>query len=623
MAEENFSALVAAQKETSRLLQEQIRQNMTADERAEADRIAEEKRQKASEAATRGWQTRTENAAAKADTTEGAAATEKGKKDEGGKNKQNRFLKGILDFSKKSFKTAKDGIKSGLPSFKSLLIGGLAAAALVFLNSPKLKEFANLIKKHIIPGIAFVVDELIVPFAKLVGKGLKDFFSLLVDFSDNLMKGDFKKLGENPSQLIAAFGALAGVVGAIYMYFKGGKLAKLAKGIVGLGTKAVKGAGRVLGIGKKKGLASVAESAVGGKAPATAARGRPTGGGGGKIARVAQGIQKVGVAAGKGIGGFIGGILKGIASGLASIAAPPVLIGLAAVVLAINGIALAIRIMTPAFEPIGKMMKSFGASVREVFGGLGDFVKDIGKTIEGVIGSISDAIGKVVDKISKMSTAGTDATTKQITALSKIPGVALQETAAGLTAMKTALEGFGGGAISKILKGFGDVSKHVDHLMTLTKKVPELLKAAESISVIAAAGSDFAMADAELKRRKRVMELKKGIAGGTGAGGVGGMFTNEDNLKEAQAELTALEGQAMNMQVSGGTGVIDGLQKIEKLVLEIIKMKKEAAKKLGGATVVDASVKSVGSPQTTVTKPQTAIGNPSKVVGMVAGAGGY
>ena len=147
---DDFKALVAAQKETSRLLQEQIRQNMTADERAESDRIAEEKRQRASEAARRGWETRNENAAAKADTTEGAAETEKGKKDEAGKNKQNRFLKGILDFSKKSFKTTKEGIKSGLPSFKSLLIGGLAAAALVFLNSPKLKEFANLIKKHIV-----------------------------------------------------------------------------------------------------------------------------------------------------------------------------------------------------------------------------------------------------------------------------------------------------------------------------------------------------------------------------------------------------------------------------------------------------------------------------------------
>ena len=570
---DDFKALVAAQKETSRLLQEQIRQNMTADERAESDRIAEEKRQKASEAATRGWQTRTENAAAKADTTEGAAATEEGKKDKVGKDKQNRFLKGILDFSKKSFKTAKDGIKSGLPSFKSLLIGGLAAAALVFLNSPKLKEFANLIKKHIIPGIAFVVDKLIVPFAKFVGTGLKNFFKTLVDLKDNLMKGDFKKI--TAKQIGAAMIALGGVVGALYMYFKGGKLAKLAKGIVGLGTKAVKGAGRVLGIGKKKGLASVAESAVGGESTAKAARGRPRGGGGGRITRVAQGIQKMGVAAGKGIGGFIGGILKGIAGGLASIAAPPVLIGLGAVVLAINGIALAIRIMKPAFEPIGKMMESFGASVKKVFNGLGDFIKKIGKSIEGIITSLGKSIGDVVDKFSKMSTAGTDATTKQIKELSKIPAKGMLEAANGIQKMKDALDGFGGGTLSKIGDSLFGSGGPIDQIVELTKKVPELMKAAEAISVLGAAGSNFAMADAELKRRKEVVELKKTVAGGTKYGRV-----DEDDLKEAQAELTALEGQAMNMQVSGGTGVIDGLQKIEKLVLEIIKMKKEAAKKL-------------------------------------------
>ena len=584
---DDFKALVAAQKETSRLLQEQIRQNMTADERAESDRIAEEKRQRASEAATRGWQTRTENAAAKADTTEGAAETEKGKKDKAGKDKQNRFLKGILDFSKKSFKTTKEGIKSGLPSFKSLLIGGLAAAALVFLNSPKLKEFANLIKKHIVPGIAFVVDKLIVPFAKFVGTGLKNFFKTLVDLKDNLMKGDFKKIGFK--QIGAAMIALGGVVGALYMYFKGGKLAKLAKGIVGLGTKAVKGAGRVLGIGKKKGLASVAESAVGGESTAKAARGRPRGGGGGRITRVAQGIQKMGVAAGKGIGGFIGGILKGIAGGLASIAAPPVLIGLGAVVLAINGIALAIRIMKPAFEPIGKMMESFGASVRKVFNGLGDFVKKIGKSIEGIITSLGKSIGDVVDKISKMSTAGTDATTKQIKELSKIPAKGMLEAANGIQKMKDALDGFGGGTTSKVLGSLFGGGGPIEKIVELTKKVPELMKAAEAISVLGAAGSNFAMADAELKRRKKVIELKKTVAGGTKFGRV-----DEDDLKEAQTELATLEGQAMNMQVSGGAGVGSGLGKIEKLVQEIVRMKKADAKKSAGGVInnVDASSKS-------------------------------
>jgi hypothetical protein len=350
--------------------------------------------------------------------------------------------------------------------------------------------------------------------------------------------------------------------------------------------KVAGGAKKLLGMGGKK---SIVESAVGGESTAKAARGRPRGGGGGRITRVAQGIQKMGVAAGKGIGGFIGGILKGIAGGLASIAAPPVLIGLGAVVLAINGIALAIRIMKPAFEPIGKMMESFGASVRKVFNGLGDFVKKIGKSIEGIITALGKSIGDVVDKISKMSTAGTDATTKQIKELSKIPAKGMLEVAKGIQAMKDALDGFGGGTLSKIGDSLFGSDGPIDKIVQLTKKVPELMKAAEAISVLGAAGSNFAMADAELKRRKRVIQLKKDLA----SGDVEGRDTKE-NIAKAQTELTTLEGQAMNMQVSGGAGVGSGLGKIEKLVQEIVRMKKADAKKSAGGVInnVDASSKS-------------------------------
>jgi hypothetical protein len=579
---DDFKALVAAQKETSRLLQEQIRQNMTADERAESDRIAEEKRQKASEAATRGWQTRQENAAAKADAAGGSAAAEDEKNTTTTNNKQNKYLKGILDFSKKSFKTAKDGIKSGLPSFKSILIGGLAAAALAFLNSPYLKTFVKIIKEDIIPGLAWVIDNVLKPVAGYIGKGLKfalesfkKFFKIFDD-KDGFMAGLKKFIKDDPGKaLTVAIASVAALIFGFVKLFKAGGIFKvltapiklLGKGIAG-------GAKKLLGMGGKK---SIVESAVGGGAPATAARGRPTGGGGGRITRVAQGIQKMGVAAGKGIGGFIGGILKGIAGGLASIAAPPVLIGLAAVSAAILAVSAAIRIMTPAFEPIGKMMKSFGASVREVFGGLGDFVKDIGKTIEGIITSLGKSIGEVVDKISKMSTAGTDATTKQIKELSKIPAKGMLEAAKGIDAMKKALNDFGGGTTSKVLGSLFGSDGPIDKIVELTKKVPELMKAAEAISVLGAAGSNFAMADAEMKRRKRVSELKKDIAGGTG-------LTNF-SLDDEKAELASLESQAMNMQVSGGAGVGSGLGKIEKLVQEIVRMKKaDANKSVGGVT---------------------------------------
>ena len=55
--------------------------------------------------------------------------------------------------------------------------------------------------------------------------------------------------------------------------------------------------------------------------------------------------------------------------------APPVLIGLAAVSAPAIAISTAIRIMSPAFEPIGKMFESFGETVNKAFQGLGSFVR--------------------------------------------------------------------------------------------------------------------------------------------------------------------------------------------------------------------------------------------------------
>jgi len=626
---EDFKALVAAQKETSKLIQQQIRQSMTAEERDAAD-TADQAR---SEAARRGWETRQENnalvAAESAATTAGkdeakgqeqltifqklgkflraggAAEEEDNSKKKIKDDKQLSFLGKISKKLGDGFKDTKEKAGKGLMGMlKAGLFGGLILAGIAFLNSPYFKIMIKVIKEDIIPAIG--------RFAKFVGKNLKSFFYLLGDFGKNLMKGDFLEIAKNPTQLLAALGALGGVLGVLYMYFKGGKIAKLASLLTGLGGKAIKGVGSVLGIGKKKGLASVAESVVGGGDKA--ARGRPRGGGGGKIAAVAKNIAKVGVSAGKGIGGFIGGILKGIASGLASIAAPPVLIGLAAVVLAINGIALAIRIMTPAFEPIGKMMKSFGASVREVFGGLGDFVKDIGKTIEGIITKMGASIGAVIDKISGLQTAGTDATTKQIKELSAIPSDGMFSAAKGINAMKAALDGFGGGTLSKIGDSLFGSGGPIEKIIALTKKVPELMKAAEAITVLGAAGSDFAKTEAELKRRKKVAELKKDIVDGPSLLG-----DSKETIAKKQAELAALEGQAMKMNAvgSGGTSGV-GLKRIEKLVTEIVMMKREQQKNSSAGNNIAIGGDTNVSPKKMVVTQPTPIANTHKSSAMAA-----
>ena len=124
------------------------------------------------------------------------------------------------------------------------------------------------------------------------------------------------------------------------------------------------------------------------------------------------------------------------------------------------------------------------------------------------------------------------------------------------------------------------------------------MKAAEAISVLGQAGSNYAVAEQELARRKRIGELQKDLASGDVDGN-----NNAKNVAKAQAELAALEGQAMAMPTGGvGAAALQGqaipmsdniggnLGKIEKLVQEIVTMKREAAKG-GGNVVTDASVK--------------------------------
>ena len=181
-----------------------------------------------------------------------------------------------------------------------------------------------------------------------------------------------------------------------------------------------------------------------------------------------------------------------------------------------------------------------------------------------------------------MQTAGTEATTKQIKELSGIPADALHAAAKGIDAMKAALDGFGGGAFSKAVGNLFGGSGPIDKIIKLSTKVPELMKAAEAISILGAAGSDYAMAEAEIARRKRVAELQKSIAGGRIRG---------KRAEGAKAELAALQGQAMAMPAGGVGG---NLTKIEGLVSEIVQIQRATAA-AAGVSVVDASRTSVSS----------------------------
>jgi hypothetical protein len=83
-------------------------------------------------------------------------------------------------------KGLKDSVKTGLPSWKSLVMGGLAAAALVFLNHPKFKEFIDVIKKKIIPALTTLIDDYIIPIGKILWDNIVKQFGFLMTLFDGI-----------------------------------------------------------------------------------------------------------------------------------------------------------------------------------------------------------------------------------------------------------------------------------------------------------------------------------------------------------------------------------------------------------------------------------------------------
>jgi hypothetical protein len=403
---------------------------------------------------------------------------------------------GLFEMGKKGLQAAKLG---GLAILSTLAIGAFVIALGKFLQSDTFKKMTKYIFDTIIPK-------------------LKEFYNAFFGEDGGLFKGIKALFGDD-----SGVGAVVIGLTAVTALFAVAKLAKV--------------------FGPLKAGVTALLSGIGGLAKRIP--GVPGGGAAGK----GGAASKVGAASkaggkGGGLGKGIGGMLRGIAAGLGAMANPATLVGLLAVVAAVVALSAAIRIMRPAFEPIGKMFESFGETVKTVFEGLGVIIKDIGESIGKVITAIGDSIGNIIDKITSMKTAGTEATTKQIKELSAIPGNLMLETARGIDAIKKALDGFGGGTFSKIAGSLFGGSGPIDKIIKLSEKVPALMKASEAIAILGAAGSDFAKAETEIKRRERIAELKGTTRMGIGAEG----------RRQADArEIAALESQAMPMGAGGGS----------------------------------------------------------------------
>ena len=508
---DDFKELLKAQQQTTEMLRLSM---MTAEER-EAERAAAEARRAAmAEAARKGWETRRSNAEKEnndaqdattqaiqslTDQQKSIADAERGnraKADETAADAQanenkNRSLLGkiaggITTLKDNAINTAKKAGKTGLAVLSGIAFGALLYAFGEFLQSDTFKDLTNYLTGP---------DGL-----------LKRLSSFDISF------------GEGAALLGVLLGgvALAFKVSALTKLFGPIKLA--VKGITaGLGSLGTRLGGVANNLGGK-----------GGSAPA-GGRGGARVRGGGALGKVGSSIASVG----KGVGAGAGALLKGMAGGLAAIANPATLAGLAAVTLAINGIAAAVRIASPAFEPFGKLLESAGETIKSVFEGLGSTIESIGKSVKGIIGSIAEGITNILTKISEARTAGVRAKTEQIQQLSSIDPGTIESTARGITLMKNALEGFGSESFGNVIKGLISDGP-VGDILKLAEKHEILNKAANAVMAITASGMSYKQIMDEEKRQSRIKELEGKTRFGPGA---------ERRRQEDAAELAKLRAQ--------------------------------------------------------------------------------
>ena len=141
--------------------------------------------------------------------------------------------------------------------------------------------------------------------------------------------------------------------------------------------------------------------------------------------------------------------VRSLAMSVMMLAAPPALVGLAAITLALIGIGTALRIATPALKVFGKVITKIVEVIGDTFLGamerippimdsIGGVIKDVGEAISGVVSTIFDSIADTVERLSALS------------------GADMLEAAAGIVAISAALATFAvGGILGAIGSFFG------------------------------------------------------------------------------------------------------------------------------------------------------------------------
>ena len=163
-------------------------------------------------------------------------------------------------------------------------------------------------------------------------------------------------------------------------------------------------------------------------------------------------LSALGGAAGASIGAGIKAISMGVRSlalSVMTLAAPPALIGLGAITLALIGIGTALRIATPALKIFGKVITDIVEIIGDSFLGAMERIPPIMDSIGGVIESVGNAIAGVVSTIF-------DSIADTVERLSALDGGDMLDAAAGIVAISAALATFAvGGVLGAIGSFFG------------------------------------------------------------------------------------------------------------------------------------------------------------------------
>lgn len=272
------------------------------------------------------------------------------------------------------------------------------------------------------------------------------------------------------------------------------------------------------------------------------------------VKTLADGVGKGLKSLGKGLGGF----LKGMAGGLKAIANPQALLGLGALVLAINGIAFALRIAAPGIEAFGKMMKSvlegvapvvesFGKAITVVLLGIGSVVESVGKAMSvammafgvamesvgkavavvllglskafdslgGVIEKIGGAFSNVFNSIANVITSFGSAVSGVLSsignmleqtfdAMGRLDGPQLFLAAGGITAVGAALAALGAGKVVDAIGSFigallGQDKDPLEQLIRLGEVAPGINKLASSMEDFGVNVAQFNSAAAQIE----------------------------------------------------------------------------------------------------------------------------